>query len=147
MVNPPVDVQKAQVRAQRVGTCVTVVIVTVLLLCSFGIWLFFASDDLAVLGDSIRLQVSGVKTAGTVTEVEEHEGVKPNSSGSFTLFVSYQANGQTYTIKSTSTYPPLNRSWVGESMPVIYDPEEPGIAFIDNFQERWLDPVTGESTR
>jgi hypothetical protein len=29
---------------------------------------------------------------------------------------------------------------VGETMPVVYDPDDPNTALIDTFQERWLTP-------
>ncbi|MEO7838628.1 MAG: hypothetical protein ABIU06_04685 [Anaerolineales bacterium] len=36
---------------------------------------------------------------------------------------------------SNAYYEPIGASWVGESMPIIYDPEDPNIALIDTFQE------------
>jgi hypothetical protein len=55
--------------------------------------------------------------------------------------VGFVVDGKTYTIKSNSYYPTKGMGWIGKSMPVIYDPENPNSAQLDTFKERWLGPI------
>ena len=73
-------------------------------------------------------------------EVEQFSGVNPTSNSTFKLFVEFVVDGQTYKVESNAYYPTKGSGWVGETMPVLYDPSNPNTAQIDTFQERWLNP-------
>lgn len=65
------------------------------LACLAAIWALYSKNSIDALRTSIHLQSVGVKTTGTVAEVEKHPGVRPNSGGAYTLFVEYEVDGQT----------------------------------------------------
>ncbi len=114
-----------QAPARRIGGCVAIVAILIGCSCLAGLWYVFAGDSIDVLQTSLKLQTGGETTTGTVVDVEQFSGVKPNSNTTFKLFVEYTVDGQTYTIQSIAYYPTRSSSWVGESMPVIYDPADP----------------------
>jgi len=114
--------------------------------CLTGVWYLFAREGINTLVRSISLAGSGVTTSGTVTDVEEFTGGKASfPSTSYKLTVSYDVDEKAYSIKSNAYYQPMGKSWVGENMPIIYNPADPGIALIDTFQERWLEPITNST--
>ena len=131
----------AQAPARRFGAVVGIIATLIGCACLFGIWAFFGRESIKTLQTSVQLQSEGVRITGAVVEVEHHEGVKPNSSGTYTLFVGFEVDGQRYTVRSLTTYPVRDSSWVGEPMPVIYDPQNPQTAQIDTFNERWFTPI------
>jgi hypothetical protein len=101
-----------------------------------------AREGLDSLVKSISLAASGATSTGTVTSVEEFSSGGANfPSTGYKLTVSFEVDGSTYSVTSNAYYQPISKSWVGEAMPVIYDPENPNIALIDTFQERWLEPI------
>ena len=115
-------------------------------MCLAGIWYFFAREGVDSLIKSISLATNGVTTTGTVTSVEEFSSARPNfPSTSYKLTVSFEVEGATYTVTSNAYYQPIGKSWVGESMPIIYDPKDPNTALIDTFQERWLEPIVNSA--
>jgi hypothetical protein len=131
-----------QAPARRFGALVAAAVVLCVCACAAGVWAILAKDGLAILQTSFQLQAGGESTTGTVVELEEYEGVRPTSSSTYKLFVEYTVDGETYTVKSNAYYPTRGSSWIGEALPVIHDPEDPGIAQIDTFNERWLTPLT-----
>ncbi len=134
----------AQAPARRFGSCVALVVGALVFVCGIALWIFLSRDSLSHLGDSLSLAANGVKTTGTVTEVEEFSDGDPGlPSISYKLTVSFDVNGTTYTVKSQGFYKATTKSLVGDQMPIIYDPEDPNIAMIDTFQERWLEPISG----
>jgi len=141
MSNFSTPVKDGQAPARRFGGCVAVVVVLFGCLCLAGISIALNRTSFEILQTSLRLQSSGVTTTGTVVDVEEHPGAKPISNSTFYLFVEFVVDGQTYRIKSNTFYPARGSSWVGETMPIIYDPKDPNIAQIDTFDERWFDPI------
>jgi hypothetical protein len=130
-----------QAPARRFGALVAGVVVLCACACAAAVWAALARDGLAVLQTSLRLG-SGETTTGTVVQVEEFEGVRPSSGASYKLIVEYEVDGDTYTLKSHAYYPARDSGWLGEAMPVVYDPAEPAVAQIDTFNERWLTPFT-----
>jgi len=131
-----------QVPARRFGAILAIVISCMGCACLSGVWYFFARDGIDNLVNSISLSGSGETTTGTVTSVEEFSSGKANfPSTSYKLIVSFQVDGKSYEIRSNAYYKPIGKSWVGESMPILYNAEDPNIALIDTFQERWLEPV------
>ena len=106
-----------------------------------GLWYLFVGDSLAVLQTSWHLQSNGEATTGTIVDLEQYSGVRPTSNATFKFLVEYVVDGTTYMLKSNANYPTKGSGWIGESLPVIYDPNDPGIAQIDTFQERWLTPL------
>lgn len=140
MNNPSTPVVDGQAPARRIGYLVAFVVILCGCLSLTGLWYVFNKDDVAVLQTSFQLQSNGVTTTGTVAAVEQFSGVRPESSSSFKFIVEYVVDGETYSIQSNTYYPTRSSSWVGESMPIIYDPENPRTAQIDTFKERWLYP-------
>jgi hypothetical protein len=72
--------------------------------------------------------------------LEEVPGVKPNSIASYRLLVEFDVDGNTYTVKSHSSYhvPDYN---LGDPVQVIYDPDDPETAlnlFVYNFKHNVL---------
>lgn len=140
MNNPSTPVVDGQAPARRIGYLVAFVVVLCACLSFSGVWYVFNKDDVAVLQTSFQLQSSGVTTTGTVAAVEEFSGVHSYSNSTFKFIVEYVVDGETYSIQSNTYYPTRSSSWVGESMPIIYDPENPRVGQIDTFKERWLYP-------
>jgi hypothetical protein len=126
-----------QAPARRIGYLIAFVVILCGCLSLTGVWYVFNKDDVEVLQTSFQLQSSGVTTTGTVAAVEQFSGVRPESSSSFKFIVEYVVDGETYSIQSNTYYPTRSSSWVGETMPIIYDPENPRTAQIDTFKERW----------
>jgi hypothetical protein len=135
-------VNDGQAPARRFGALVFVMIVLCACACALSVWMFFAKDGIKTLQTSFHLQTNGETTAGTVVELEQYEGVRPTSSSSYKLFVEYVVDGETFTVKSNAFYPTKGSGWTGESMPIVYDPQDPGRAQIDTFNERWWMPIT-----
>jgi hypothetical protein len=135
----------AQAPARRIGSCVAIVVGLLVFVCGIALWVFISRDSLGSLGRSISLMGNGVKTTGTVTSVEEFSGDQRDTA-SFKITVSFDVDGVTYSVTGLAYYKSDGTSLVGDEMPVIYDPEDPNIALIDTFQERWLEPITGSAT-
>ncbi|GEM_PF-5604530 len=140
MNNSATSSKDGQAPARWFGGCVAVIVILAGCLCMAGVWYLFAGDSVAVLRTSWHLQGNGETATGTVVDAEQFSGVRPESNSTFKLFVEYEVNGQKYVIESITFYPTIGRSWVGESMPVIYDPDDPNTAQIDTLEERWLHP-------
>lgn len=86
------------------------------------------------------MQSNGEKTSGTITDFETFSGATPTSSSTQMLIVEFTVNGETYTVKSYSTYP-IGRFALGDSIEVLYDPDDPATAQIDLFMEHWFTPI------
>src|SRR5690348_9260309 len=131
-----------QAPARRIGALIAVIVICIGCACLAGGWYLFAREGVDSLMKSLFLVSGGVRTTGTVTSVEEFtSGSASFPSTSYKLTVSFDGAGGTYTVVSNAYYKPIGKSWVGETMPVIYDPDDPNIALIDTFQERWLEPI------
>lgn len=130
-----------QAPARQFGALLGAIIIFLCCACLAGGWYFFARAGVDSLLNSISLLSGGVRTAGEVTSVEEFtSGSASFPSTSYKLTVSFDVNGETYSVMSNGYYQPIGSSWVGETMPIIYDPDDPNTALIDTFQERWLNP-------
>jgi hypothetical protein len=132
---------RVQAPARRFGGCVAIVVILGGCLCMSGLWYLLAGDNVDILQTSWHLQSNGATTTGTIVDLEEYSGVSPISNSTFKFFVDFVVDGKTYTIKSNSYYPTKGTGWIGKSMPVIYDPENPNSAQLDTFKERWLGPI------
>jgi len=142
MNNVTAPTKDGQAPARRIGILIALIVICIGCACLAGIWYLFAKEGVDNLAKSISLATNGVTTTGKVSEVEEFHGSNPSLPGtSYKLIVTFEVNGETYTVKSNSYYKPIGKSWVGESMPIIYDPDDPNTAMIDTIQERWLEPV------
>lgn len=142
MDNVAAPVKDGQAPARKFGGCVAVVVVLFGCLCLAGGWFLFHREGFKLLQDTLYLQTHGVTTTGTVVDAIEHPGVRPNTVGGYELIVEFNVDGETYTFKGNSNYKPKGSSWVGETMPIIYDPDDPNRALIDTFEERWWNPIT-----
>ena len=132
-----------QAPARRIGAVIAILITCIGCACIAAIWYLFAREGITTLLQSVSLSGNGMTTTGTVTDVEEFTGGKASfPSTSYKLTVSFDVDGKTYSIKSNAYYQPMGKSWIGETMPIIYDLDDPSIALIDTFQERWLEPIT-----
>lgn len=135
-------IKYGQAPARNFGPLIAIIVICLGCACLAGGWYLFAQQGIDSLGKSISLAGNGVTTTGTVTSVEEFTSGRANvPSTSYKLTVSFEVNGAAHSVTSNAYYQPIGKSWVGEPMPVIYDPEDPAIALIDTFQERWLEPV------
>jgi len=135
-----------QAPARRIGALIAIIITCVACSCIVGSWYLFAREGVNTLFQSISLAGEGITTTGTVTDMEEFTGGKASfPSTSYRLTVSFNVDGQTYRLKSNAYYKLLGKSWMGETMPIIYDPDDPNRALIDTFQERWLQPITNSA--
>ena len=135
-----------QAPARRFGTLIGAIVIFMGCPCLAGGWYFFARAGVDSLLQSISLAGSGVTTTGTVTSVEEFtSGSASFPSTSYKLTVSFEVDGETYSVISNAYYQPIGKSWVGETMPVIYNPDDPNTALIDTFQERWLEPIVNSA--
>ena len=136
-MNNTATLKDGQAPARRFGIFVAIIVTCIGCACLGGLWYLFAREGLDSLAKSVSLAASGATTTGTVTSVEEFSSGRANfPSTSYKLPVSFEADGSTYSVISNAYYKPISKSWVGESMPIIYDPKDPNIALIDTFQER-----------
>ena len=141
-MNNTATIKDGQAPARRIGAVIAILVTCIGCACLGGIWYIFAREGLDSLVKSVSLAGSGATTAGTVTSVEEFSSAGANfPSTSYKLTVSFEVDGSTYSVISNAYYKSIGKSWVGEVMPIIYDPEDPDIALIDTFQERWLEPI------
>ena len=139
-------IKDGQAPARRIGALIAIVFIGIGCACLGGLWYLFAREGLDSLVKSISLMSGGTKTTGTVTSVEEFSSAGANfPSTSYKLKVSFEVNGSTYSVTSNAYYKPIGKSWVGETMPIISDPESPNTALIDTFQERWLEPIVNSA--
>jgi hypothetical protein len=131
--------EREQAAATRFGYLVAVVASLCIFSCLAGVWFLFARDSLEILQTSWHLRSNGVLTTGTIIDLEEVPGVRPDSSATYRLIVAYEVDGTTYAVKSLKPYPvpEYNR---GDSIQVIYDPDNPEISQVDIFYERWIFP-------
>jgi hypothetical protein len=107
--------------------------------CLVVFMLPLALDDAQYLNTSIHLSRSGVIVPGTVTELEASYD-NPNTSDqvSYILTVEYVVDGQTYSVRNQDY---INGYGKGDTIDVIYDPEDPSIAQVNLFWERWISPI------
>ena len=132
-------VDKALNTAEKVGSGLNklyigcAVIFANLFFAAFCLWGVYA------LFTAYKLETSGSTTTGTVIEMEESS----TSEGGCCVYspvIEFQVNGQTYTFDGgNASNPPAYR--VGETVPVIYDPNDPDTAQINKWSERWLFPL------
>jgi hypothetical protein len=88
----------------------------------------FAATALAIAVSSWSFASGAVRTEGTV------------SSGGRRAVVRYEVDGRVYQVKSSISFSPPAYS-VGEKVQVLYLPDNPAVARIDSFVDRWLFPV------
>lgn len=102
-----------------------------LFFAAFCLWGVFA----AVV--AYRLETTGVVTEGTVIALDESYS---DGSVAYDPVVEFTVDGQTYTFESgNASSPPAYQ--VGERVSVIYDPNNPSVAQINKYSERWLFPI------
>jgi Protein of unknown function (DUF3592) len=135
------DPADGQAPARRIGYLIAFIVIACGLLCLGAVWVGIHKNSIDILQTSWQLSRSGVTTTGTVVDVEQYEGVHTYSDSTFRFFVEFAVDGKTYRIKSNAIYPGRSSSWVGEGMPIIYDPADPNTAQIDTFKERWSYPL------
>ena len=101
----------------------------------------FALDDTFYLKTSVHLSQTGVIIPGTVSAVQASD-TNPNDPGDITTYyrltVEYTVDGKTYSVRNQKF---IGGYGVGDSINVIYDPNDPTIAQVDIFSERWFDPI------
>jgi hypothetical protein len=88
---------------------------------------------------SFKLETSGESTTGTVTRLEESE----TSEGYCCVYapvVEFQVNGQTYSFEDSNATSSSDYA-VGSEVRVLYDPQDPNTAQINEFTSRWLFPI------
>ena len=84
-----------------------------------------------------RLETNGAVTEGIVIQMDAST---TDGSTTYSPIIEFQANGQTYSFDgNVSSNPPQYQ--VGDKVNVRYDKNDPSIAQIDKWSERWLMPV------
>lgn len=126
---------------RRTGNQSAFIVLAVAFSCLVSFVFLFSVDKVRLLQTTINLQFNGATTTGTVIDIEEFKGAASHNS-LYKLTVGFEADGQTYQVTGNAYYPARDHGWQGESMDVIYDPEDPAAALIDTFGERWLIPFT-----
>lgn len=140
MNNVSVPAKDGQAPARRFGGCVAIVVILVGCLCMAGLWFLLAGDSVEILQTSWYLQLNGETATGVIADLEKESSGRPGDNVVYRLVVEYQVDGTTYTVKSYAAYGALATYEVGDSIDVIYNPNDPEIAQVDIFMERWLTP-------
>ncbi len=84
-----------------------------------------------------RLETNGAVTEGSVIQMDAST---TDGSTTYSPIIEFQANGQTISFDgNVSSNPPQYQ--VGDKVNVRYDKNDPSIAQIDKWSERWLMPV------
>ena len=84
-----------------------------------------------------RLETNGAVTEGIVIQMDAST---TDGSTTYSPIIEFQANGQTISFDgNVSSNPPQYQ--VGDKVNVRYDKDDPSIAQIDKWGERWLMPV------
>jgi hypothetical protein len=88
---------------------------------------------------SWRLETSGESTTGRVTRLEESE-TPEGYCCVYSPVVEFEVNGQTYSFEddTASSSPDYD---IGNEVRILYDPEDPNTAQINQFSKRWLFPI------
>jgi hypothetical protein len=100
---------------------------------AFCLWGVYAASV------SLQLETSGESTTGTVTHLEESK----TSEGYccvYTPVVEFEANGQTYSFEDENASNSSDYQ-IGSQVRVLYDPDDPNTAQINQFSKRWLFPM------
>ena len=127
---------------KRNGFQISIIILALIFSCFVSFIFLFDSNSVSLLKSSADLQFNGTVTTGTVSGAEEFLRGNPSfPSRVYKLTVTFEADGKAYRTTGNAFYPARKTSWEGESMQVIYDPENPNAAMIDTFNERWMIPI------
>jgi hypothetical protein len=107
--------------------------VVALICAGIGVVCLLAAVGFAVA--ALNFAAGAVHAEGTVVRL-----VATDNKGSKAPLVRYEVEGTTYEFQSSisSTTPGYA---VGQKVPVMYRPENPGAGQIDSFFERWLMPI------
>lgn len=140
MNNVSVPAKDGQAPARRFGGCVAIVVILAGCLCMAGLWYLLAGDSADILKTSWYLQSNGETATGVIADLERESSPTPGDNFVYRLVVEYEVDGRTYTVKSYAAYGALATYEVGDSIDVIYDPNDPENAQVDIFTERWLTP-------
>lgn len=135
-----VPAKDGQAPARRFGGCVAIAIILVGCLCLAGGWFFLSRNSMERLQTSWYLQSNGQTTQGVIADMEEESSARPGDNVVYRLVVEYEVDGKTFTVKSYAAYGALATYNVGDSIGVIYDPNDPENAQVNIFMERWLEP-------
>ena len=104
------------------------------LLIGFGI--LFTTVGLGMFVREFVFANGALSTTGVIVDIKTVESIDSTNLVPIVKFTS--KSGQTARIESTSTSPAPN---VGQSVSVIYHPDDLKSARIDNFVNRWLFPI------
>ncbi|MCE9647255.1 MAG: DUF3592 domain-containing protein [Chloroflexi bacterium] len=116
-------------------------LIFVCLSCSLVVFMLpLALDDSLYLNKSLHLRKVGVIVPGTVTEAEPSDtnDNDPSDVTYYRLTVEYSVDGRTYSVRNQKF---IGGYGMGDSINVIYDPNDPSISQVDLFSERWFDPL------
>lgn len=129
-------------KSKKISYQISIIILALVFSCFVSFIFLFDVNGTKLLQTTLKLQFDGEITTGTVSETKEIPNRNPAFRISdYQLIVSFEVDGQTYTTISNTYYSPLDHDWVGEPVEVIYDPLDPNIALINNFNERWMFPL------
>ncbi|MCC7117645.1 MAG: DUF3592 domain-containing protein [Anaerolineales bacterium] len=115
----------------RIGCWVVVANLFFAAFCAWGVYAGYVGW---------KLESAGVQVVGTVIGLEESSSAD-NGCCVYSPVVEFKTTDQkTYSFESgNASYPPAYE--VGETVPVLYDPQNPNTAQIDKWTERWLMPI------
>jgi hypothetical protein len=109
-------------------------IVANLFFAGFCLWGVYAGYT------SYTLEQNGVKTIGTVIEMDESDSGEGGCCVYSPVIEFVANNDQTYTFEGDNASDPPAYE-VGEEVSVLYDPANPDTAQINKWTERWLMPI------
>lgn len=111
-----------------------------------GVGIVLAVVAVIVVGVTLGALRDGARTEGTVVDVVARTSTTEDSDGrsrestAYHPTVRFRADGRTYTFtSSTGSDPPAYE--VGDRVPVVYDPADPGDARVNTFWSLYLAPI------
>ncbi|HMZ06678.1 MAG TPA: DUF3592 domain-containing protein [Anaerolineales bacterium] len=132
-----------EIPAKKNNNQITMFVLALIFSCLVCFVLLFDPAGLKSLLTSFDLQLNGVTVTGVVSEARAIPSGNPAYGiYKYELTVKFEVDGTTYNTVSKIYYPPLDHDWAGEPMEVIYNPSDPNTAMINNFNERWMAPIT-----
>lgn len=88
------------------------------------------------LGTQIRLSYRGVHTTGTVVRIEED---RDSDGVAYSPIVEYDVGRVHYTHHESGSSECDHA--VGDTVSIIYDPDDPAHGRVDTFEHRWVFPL------
>lgn len=135
------DTNTQETYAKKPNSQIALIALALFFSCLVSFIFLFDPASFKLLLTSFDLQLNGITTTGIVSEAKAiPDGNPVYGAFKYQLTVEFDVNGAAYNTVSEQYYSPLDHDWVGEPVEVIYDPDDPNKAIINNFNERWMGP-------